>query len=168
MSTIQRSFWNRIEECTQIGKEVPIRFIRFRCPLWLFQCVQGFSLQVSSWWATSPLFRRDEFRTELKLSMWVLRISSTVPPRVEIFQVGFTDQLEGPPFPKPDTNSWSFWPCKFFAWTSLGSALRETTHGFLALRECASWPRPSWECPLWPDAHKAQAQSYTLLRLTVF
>ena len=37
---------------------------------------------------------------ELKLSMWVLRISSTVPPRLEIFHVGFTDQLEGPPTPQ--------------------------------------------------------------------
>ena len=82
--------------------------------------------------------------------MWVLRISSKVPPH-----------------PKPDTNSWSFWPCKLFVWTSVGSALRETTHGFLALRECVSWPRPSWECPLWPDIHRAKAQSYTLLRLTV-
>ena len=64
------------------------RFIRSHCTLWLFQCVRGFSLQVSSWWAISPLSRKDEFRTET-------------------FHVGFTDQLDGPPTPRN-------FPCGFY------------------------------------------------------
>ena len=63
-------------------------------------------------------------------------------------------------------NGWSFWPCKFFVWTSLGSAFQEASHGLSALWESASWPRPSWERPAWPDTQWAQAQSYDIQRPT--